>query len=302
MKKLFITLALAIPMSLMAEEMADTTVVYNGKQVVISDDSLETRISVYSKNDNQLVKTSETKFVNKQEVERIYVSSPLLPSSSQFYSSMYPTIWWGTSSLATRVGDHRDGTTKAGLHLKDSYEIGVTTAEGMYPLNKKGDLLLSNAIQIILYKHNIQNSALLSNVGRHIAFEDRTNAPASSNYMMYSAMRLPFMLGWAPTVDWTTDWLNTQFGIGLAPLYRMKAAYVFEPEAFGDPIERKLKIYHWGLDLDMNLVCGPVKFSLSLGLLPVFKTTDGKKAYSSSVNFGVNIGELFGKRSQVGSF
>ena len=289
-------------MSLMAEEMADTTVVYNGKQVVISDDSLETRISVYSKNDTQLVKASETKFVNRQEVERIYVSSPLLPSSNQFYSSMYPSIWCGKLSLANKAGEHSDGMAKAGLHLRGSYEIGVTTAEALCPLNRQGNLLLSNAFQIVLYKHNFQNSALLGNVGRHIAYEDRTNAPASSNYMTYYAMRLPFMLGWAPTVNWASDWLNTQFGIGLSPLYRVKAAYVFEPEAFGDPIERKLNIYHWGLDLDLNLVWGPVKFSASLGLLPIFKTTEGTKAYSSSLNLGVNIGELFGKHSLVGVF
>ena len=43
------------------------------------------------------------------------------------------------------------------------------------------------------------------------------------------------------------------------------------------------------------MVLGPVKFSVSVGLLPVFKTSDGKKAYNSSLNFGINIGELFYK-------
>ena len=304
MRKLLITLALAMPTSLLADEVADTTVVYNGKQIVINSDSLETHISVFTQDDTQLVKSSETKFVNKQEVERIYVSSPLLPNNtSLFYSSMYPSLWWGTTSLSTNFGSKENSTSKEGIHTRGGLEIGFTMAESIYPVNKRGDLLFSTAVQMVYSRHHFQNSALLSNEGHYIAFEDRTYAPASANYMSYASMRVPFMLGYAPTGNWPTDWLDTQFGIGLVPQYRFgKASYTFAPEAFGDPIESKLKLYHWGLNLDFNVVLGPVKFNASVGLLPIFKTVDGKKAYSSSLNFGINIGELFGKRSQNGSF
>lgn len=300
MRALFILAALAMPMSLMAEEMTDTTVVYNSKQFVISDDSVETRISVYTQDSIQLTKTSETKYVNKQEVERIYVSSPFFPSStSRFYSSMYPTLWWGTSSLQTEIGTAsiENGTSKEGLHAQGGFEIGFTSVEGIFPINKRGNLVLSNAVQVVYSKHRFQNSAMLGNDGHHIAFEDRTNAPASASYMSYGSMRIPFMLGYAPM--WPTDWLDMQFGVGIVPQYCFgKASYVFEPEAFGDPIERQLKIYHWGLNVDFNMVLGPVKFSASVGLLPVFKTSEGMNAYCSSYNIGINIGELFGKRSQ----
>jgi hypothetical protein len=276
----------------LAEDVADTTIVYNGKQIVISDDSLETCISVFNQGSTQMVKSSETKFVNKQEIERIYVSSPLFPNStSLFYSSMYPTLWWSTTSLSTNIGNRGGSASKEGLHTRGSFDIGFTTAEGIYPINKKGDFLLSAAVQVV------------TGDGQFISFEDRTNAPASSSYMSYASMRVPFMLGNAPSVNWSTDWLDTQFGIGIVPQYRFgRASYTFEPEAFGDPIKRKLKLYHWGLNVDFNMVLGPVKFSASVGLLPVFKTSEGKKAYCSSLNFGINIGELFGKRSQNGSF
>lgn len=329
MRKLLFTMVLVMPMSLLtfgratsrseelmqasllsrsivalAEEVADTTIVYNGKQIVISDDSLETRISVFAQDSTRMVKSSETKFVNKQEIERIYVSSPLFPNStSLFYSSMYPTLWWGTTSLSTNIGNRDGRASKEGLHTRGGFDIGFTTAEGIYPINKKGDILLSTAVQVVYSRQNFQNSALLTDDGQLISFEDRTNAPASSSYMSYASMRVPFMLGNAPSVNWSTDWLDTQFGIGIVPQYRFgRASYTFESEAFGDPIERKLKLYHWGLNVDFNMVLGPVKFSASVGLLPVFKTSEGKKAYCSSLNFGINIGELFGKRSQNGSF
>ena len=304
MRKLLLTMILVIPMNLLAEEKADTTIVYNSKQIVISDDSLETRISVFTQDSTQMVKSSETKFVNKQEIERIYVTSSFFPNSSyQFYSSMYPTLWWGTTSLSTSIGNRESSSSKEGLHTRGGFDIGFTTAEGIYPINKKGDFLLSTAIQMVYSRHNFQNSALLSNDGHHIAFEDCTNAPASANYMSYVSMRVPFMLGYAPTVNWSTDWIDTQFGIGIVPQYRFgRSYYTFEPEAFGDPIERKLKLYHWGLSVDFNMILGPVKFSASVGLLPVFKTVEGKKAYCSSLNIGINIGELFGKRSHNGSF
>ena len=304
MRKTFIIMALVMPLRLMAEEVADTTIVYNGKQFVISDDPLETRISVYTQDSNQLTKTSETKFVNNQEVERIYVSTPFLPTNtSLLYSSMYPTVWWGSLSLSTNIGNKENSTSKEGIHARGGFEIGITTAEGIYPINKKGDFLLSTAIQVVYSRHNFQNSALLTGDGHYIAFEDRTHAPASANYMSYASMRVPLLLGYAPTVNWSTDWLDTQFGIGIVPQYRFgRASYTFEPEAFGDPIERKLTLYHWGMNVDFSMVLGPVKFSASVGLLPIFKTSEGKKAYCSSLNFGINIGELFGKRSHNGSF
>lgn len=303
MRKLFFTLALAMPMSLLAEEAADTTIVYNGKQIVISDDAQETRVSVFSRDSTQMVKSSETKFADKQEIERIYVSSPFFPNNSLFYSSMYPTLWWGTTSLSTTIGNRESNTSREGLHSRSGFEIGFTTAESLYPINKRGNLVFSNALQIVYSRHNFQNSALLTGDCHRISFEDRTHAPASANYMTYASMRMPFMLGYAPTANWLTDWLDTQFGLALVPEYRFgKASYVFEPEAFGDPIEQKMRILHWGLNVDFNMVLGPVKFSASVGLLPVFKTSEGKKAYCSSLNFGINIGELFGKRSQNGSF
>ena len=265
---------------------------------------METRISVYTQDSNQLTKASETKFVNNQEVERIYVSSPILPTNSSLsYSSMHPTIWLGSKSLSTNIGNKESTTSKEGIHARGGFEIGITTAEGILPINKRGNFLFSTAIQMVYNKHSFQNSALLANDGHHIAFEDHTNAPASANYMSYASMRVPFMLGYAPTVNWSTDWLDTQFGIGIVPEYRFgKARYMFEPEAFGNPVERKLNLYHWGMNVDFNMVLGPVKFCASIDLLPLFKTTDGKKAYCSSLNFGINIGELFGKRSQNGSF
>jgi len=304
MRQLFFTIALAMPMSLLAEEAADTTIVYNGKQIVISDDAQETRVSVFTQDSTQMVKSSETKFVNKQEIERIYVSSPFFPTSTtRLYASMYPTLWWGTSSLSTQIGRNENTTSREGLHARGGFEVGFTTAEGVYPLSKRGEVIFSNAVQMVYSRHNFQNSALLTGDCHGMGFEDRTHAQASANYMTYGSLRLPLMLGWAPSVNWQSDWLDTQFGLALVPEYRFgKARYVFEPEAFGESIEQKMRLYHWGLNVDVNMVLGPVKFSIYMGLLPIFKTTEGKKAYCSSLNFGINIGELFGKRSQNGSF
>lgn len=304
MKALFITLALAMSTSLMANEVADTTVVYNGRRIVIGGDSLETSVSVYAQDSTQLKKTSETKFVNEQEVERIYVSTPIFPiNTNPFYSSMYPTLWWGTTLLSTRIGVDENGTTRDGIHARGGFEVGFTTVEGIFPLNKRGNFICSIAVQCLFNKHYFQNTALLTSDGPHIAFVDRTDAPASKNYMSYASIRMPFVFAWAPMTGMRPDWLDMQIGIALVPQYRFrKASVIFEPEAFGDPIEQKLGINHWGLNIDLDVVFGPIKIGTSMGLLPVFKTSAGQKAYSTSVNIGLNIGELLGKRSQNGSF
>ena len=288
--------ALALPLAVQAEEVNDTTVQYNGKRIVIQDDSTETRVAVFSKDSAEYRKTRETSFVSSQEVERVYITSPLFSGnlSESHYSSMYPTVWYGWNQLVT----HSKDNPQAGLHAADGgFEIGMTTCESVIPLNRRGNFVYSSGVQCVYERYNFQKSAQLFNQGRHIGFMDVTANPAASNSLSIGTLRIPHMLAWTPFAYYPKDMLDMQLGIGLTPEFHFGADYNFRPETFGDPIHQKMKIYKFSMNLDLNMVLGPVKLGASLGLLPMFKTVDGKKVYrNTTLSVGVNIGELFKKR------
>ena len=73
----FLTLVVAVPA--MATEENDTTIYYNNKQIVVSTDSIATHVAVFNKDGSALVKSQETSYIDGQEVERFFISSPFVP-------------------------------------------------------------------------------------------------------------------------------------------------------------------------------------------------------------------------------
>ena len=63
----------------MAAEVNDTTIHYANKQIVLSKDSVSLNVAVYNKDGNMLAKTKETSYIDGQEVERFFISSPFVP-------------------------------------------------------------------------------------------------------------------------------------------------------------------------------------------------------------------------------
>ena len=80
MKKTLL-LAVLLPLTGMAAETADTTFVVNNKKRVVNDAAGNTKISVYGNDGKKFNRTYETNFVDGQEIERVYVTSPFIPQS-----------------------------------------------------------------------------------------------------------------------------------------------------------------------------------------------------------------------------
>ena len=293
-----IMLALALPTALLAEERNDTTITYNGKQFVIGNDSTETTVKVYDIQGAELRKTRETTYVDDQEIERVYVTSPFTPTSYSRnpFGMMQPTIWYGwQKTTSSRNGEwgHSEG-----LHTKDggSFELGLTLGEMTIPLGRKKEYGLSLAIQTSYVRQYFQDNALPYNDGRHIGFTDISQTPAANNYLSYATARVPILLLIRHLESPMNHINKLQGGLGLALEYRGGANFHYMPGQFGDPINQHAKLYHWGVELTASLCIGPFKIISSYDLLPLFKTADGHKAFSGSIGFGITIGELFKKK------
>ena len=115
----FLTLVIAVPA--MATEENDTTIYYNNKQIVVSTDSIATHVAVFNKDGSALVKSQETSYIDGQEVERFFISSPFVPirkrNNHTFYGNI-PDFYIGVNLL--NGGE--------AMHSKDvkSLEWGIT--------------------------------------------------------------------------------------------------------------------------------------------------------------------------------
>lgn len=82
MKRLSVLLCASLAWLMAAAQTGrDTTIIVNQQRIVVTTHKGETHVAVYDSTDNQLLKTRETVFANLQEVERVYVTSPFLPST-----------------------------------------------------------------------------------------------------------------------------------------------------------------------------------------------------------------------------
>lgn len=59
--------------------MYDTTFVFNSQKFAISQNGERTNVSVYKKCGIEMKKVRETEFVDGQEVEQVYITSPFIP-------------------------------------------------------------------------------------------------------------------------------------------------------------------------------------------------------------------------------
>ena len=82
----------------------DTTFVFNRQKFDISQKGERTDVRVYKKNGSEMKKVKETEFLDGQEVEQVYITSPFIPRKtykrrSQAYSH-YPFFFFGANMLA----------------------------------------------------------------------------------------------------------------------------------------------------------------------------------------------------------
>ena len=93
-----------IPLTAMASEPSDTTLMVNNRQITVNDSAGITSVTVYDKSGGQLTRTYETCFADGQEVERVYVTSPFIPQmlgkNKRPMESHYPFFFMGYNLLA----------------------------------------------------------------------------------------------------------------------------------------------------------------------------------------------------------
>ena len=191
MKHLLLTLALISAVPAMAAEENDTTIHYANKQIVLSTDSVSLNVAVYNNDGSTLVKTKETSFVDGQEVERFFVSSPFVPvrkkSGRTFYGSL-PDFYIGVNLL--------NGGKE--MHSQDvkSLEWGTTFFQVGVGLNSSNTLGIVSGFQFgFIHNHFQTNYMLDDNDGTPIIVKNPAEKVKTS-FIKYTYWKVPIMLEW----------------------------------------------------------------------------------------------------------
>lgn len=175
----------------MAAEENDTTIHYANKRIVLSTDSVSLNVAVYNNDGSTLVKTKETSFVDGQEVERFFVSSPFVPvrkkSGRTFYGSL-PDFYIGVNLL--------NGGKE--MHSQDvkSLEWGTTFFQVGVGLNSSNTLGIVSGFQFgFVHNHFQTNYMLDDNDGTPIIVKNPAEKVKTS-FIKYTYWKVPIMLEW----------------------------------------------------------------------------------------------------------
>ena len=282
MKKLFIMGLLALPLAAMGEEVADTTVTYNGKHIVISEDSLETRVSVFVPNGEEMKKSKESTFVNEQEVERFYVSSP-------FYSTHYePTtpVWYagftGLTGSALGLGG-ADGVPNC---TRQSFSFGVKMLDFGFWLNKKNTWGLSAVWYMKWSSYKFKGGNVLTqDADKHAYFLPVEGAKSSRLNELNEELQL--MLKWYKYFKNPED-DRLCVGAGLTwegnSYYHNFTSYKQNNEIEGGAACLRLNPGRFALRLQVS--SAGTSIFVQKSLTPLFKDGFGPKCYPFTIGIG----------------
>ncbi len=272
----FLTLVVAVPA--MATEENDTTIYYNNKQIVVSTDSIATHVAVFNKDGSALVKSQETSYIDGQEVERFFISSPFVPirkrNNHTFYGNI-PDFYIGVNLL--NGGE--------AMHSKDvkSLEWGITHFQIGVGLNPSNSLGLVFAFQTGFVHNHFQTNYVLTDVDGKPTIARNTAENVRTSFIKYYYFRAPIMIEWKKQMDKKKVYLGLGCSVDIKgeirSKYRIKSKrYTVSRNLDTNPIGLNLEAYfgfnsfsvyaHYSLTKLMNsgLACHPIGIGVGFEL------------------------------------
>lgn len=279
---LIITLLLAILTR--AADVNDTTFIVKDRKIVVDVDKEKTNVQVYDLNGNKQTKTRELEFVDGSEVERVFVGSPFVPTTelqSISFRPHFPMVWMGWSRLGHKVFSERGGDLMS--RRSGSFELGATPWSFAIPFDKAHTMGLVAAVQVA-WLHQCFNKGYAATQRGDLIEMTPLATNAKGNNINYVEIRTPMLFSIQ-----TESFVNA--AIGFTPLVRTNASYKLTAVE-GSGIQSMSDTYglkRFGLNLSLLCSYGPIVLSADCGLTPVYKTTTGTKAYSTSANIGLDV-------------
>ena len=285
MKKIFFTMALVLPMSIMAEEATDTIVVYHGKQIVINEDSLETHVSILNPDGTIWHKSKESTFVNSQEVERFFISSPFFNASSQRYQPTTPQVYVGFAGMSSSALGF-SGNADMPVKTFRSTETGIPWLDGGVWLNKRNTWSLSLSYDFLLNRYSFgSHHVLTKDANDQVSLRYDADGVGESRLMAIGE-RLKLMAKWYKYFnDPDDDRLCLGAGLTL-DLPGIDNYSSFKSKGYTYAEAAGLKMNPVRLGINVQVSWSGIIFYIQKSLTPLFKSGYGPKVYPFSIGIG----------------
>lgn len=267
---------------------SDTTFVFNKQKFEISQNGERTSVKVYKKNGTEMKKTVETEFLDGQEVEQVYVTSPFIPRRtykrhSQEYSH-YPFMFAGGDLLAGSAF----GTSSSDRYSRDgkSSEWGFTGASFEYPLTPS--LAITSALSIAHVSHHFKTGYVLNTIDGVTSLQpfkgDNDDDRPSKSYLSYWTIRMPLMAEWSMRVG--VDDLFAAFGPSVEFRFNERSRYKLGKK---HTISKDVNMNPVGLNLEARVGYGSFMLYARTALTPLLRTEYAPEWYPFAVGMGLRF-------------
>lgn len=287
MRKLLLFLALSLPCALWADNASDTVVIYNGKKIVVSNDSVNTKIAVYNKDGSELKKASETTYVDGQEVEQVYVSSPFLPKkkNTRAFVGYFPGVYMGTNVLSSQSFGF-SGRDDMYTNDSRSCEFGFSTFNFGFPFNSAGTFGIVSALQLGFVKCSFDKNYKYDNVdGKNVVIPIESDEKLKESYLKYAYVRVPVMLEWQRRLGKQDFYI----GAGMSVIIRDGWHSRYKTDKGRHSVTKDLNINSVGLGADAHVGYMGITLYIHSDITPLFNTDRAPKCYPVSVGIGFGL-------------
>lgn len=177
----------------------------------------------------------------------------------QLYNPPAPMIWFGPSQLNNSMMGDRDAQFHLRSGVFNKIDCGFTFLQISRNLYR-GNVGVSASLQYGGYMFNLSRNYTFEKDGHHVEYlpADDEN---KKDLLSFSMLRVPLMIG----AQTNNRLFSLQTGLGLILTTRLGAQWL------------------------VTAGLGPITVSYSQNLTPLFKLTDGTKAFPSSFSVGVDI-------------
>lgn len=278
MKQLLLTLALVAAIPAMAIEEKDTIIHYADRQIVVSTDSVATNVAIYDKEGDELVKTKETSYVDGQEVERIFVSSPFVPIKKRnrlnFYGHL-PDIFIGTNIL--------NGGPE--MHSRDSksLEWGISCLQVGFGLNNSNSLGLVSGLQAGFIHNHFDAHYMLTDIDGTPNMVVNEAEGVKTSFLKYGFLRVPLMVEWKNTFSRSSAFIG--FGCSIEWREEVRSKYRIGHKRY--PITRNLDANTVGVNLEAYIGFGNFSLYAHYSLTKLMKS--GPACHPFGIGFGLDF-------------
>lgn len=284
--RIFLLLAALVPALSHGAEAQDTTFIVNGKQIVVNDSAGQTRVSVFANDSIQLTKTYETAFVDGQEVQRVYVTSPFIPqlvgSKRRHLVDPYPFFYMGFNQIP---GSIMGTGGNPAMHSRDSksWEWGLTPLSSGIGIGSC--FAVTSALQIGQVHNHFQDNYVLTTADGVSSMRKIDGEQLKKSYISYTYIRVPF----------TFDWYKASRGrdifaaVGMSLEYRWSDHSRYFIGKHKNTETNDINLNPIGVNIEASVGYSVLVLYFRAAVTPLLKKSSAPACYPVGIGLGLSI-------------